>query len=227
MCSRYCEQSFAIVTTALLSGAIADRTFEHLAPSDIAITRTRRVLVKAATDYAKDGTLPKSARDPRQFEGVRGGWFTEKDGVDWLDGYRKQIAKAPLKYDAVQAADSTADIRFDRVNAIRAAIADGSALITENLFEARFRFTQELGRLGAGLLGGKGAIACPGVGLAAAVDVVGGVSRAGERPFPFGAPLVLAHHEDLVRLVRRPRRLEDQPRPVVRPVRLQSNFSSA
>ena len=29
------------------------------------------------------------------------------------------------------------------------AIADGSALITENLFEARFRFTQELGRLGA------------------------------------------------------------------------------
>jgi UDP-N-acetylglucosamine 1-carboxyvinyltransferase len=29
------------------------------------------------------------------------------------------------------------------------AISDGTALITENLFEARFRFTQELGRLGA------------------------------------------------------------------------------
>jgi UDP-N-acetylglucosamine 1-carboxyvinyltransferase len=28
-------------------------------------------------------------------------------------------------------------------------ISDGTALITENLFEARFRFTQELGRLGA------------------------------------------------------------------------------
>ena len=31
-----------------------------------------------------------------------------------------------LSVDAVKAADSTADIRFDRVNAIKAAIADGS-----------------------------------------------------------------------------------------------------
>ncbi len=86
-------------------GAISDRTWEHLAPSDIAITKTRRVLVKAATDYAKDGTLPKSARDPRQFEGVRGGWFVESTGVDWQDGYRKQIANAPLAFDDVQAAE--------------------------------------------------------------------------------------------------------------------------
>ncbi|MCD6075765.1 MAG: rieske [2Fe-2S] domain protein [Rhodospirillales bacterium] len=86
-------------------GAISDRTWEHLAPSDVAITKTRRVLVKAAQAYAKDGTLPKSARDPRCFEGVRGGWFVEQEGVDWQDGYRKQLANAPLTYDDVQAAE--------------------------------------------------------------------------------------------------------------------------
>ena len=61
--------------------------------------------MKAAQAYAKDGTLPKSARDPRCFEGVRGGWFVEKDGVDWIDGYRKQLANAPLAYDDVHAAE--------------------------------------------------------------------------------------------------------------------------
>jgi len=86
-------------------GPLSDRSFEHLAPSDVAINRTRRVLIRAARAFEKDGTLPKSARDPRLFEGARGGWFVEKNGVDWIDGYRKQIANAPLSFDDVQAAE--------------------------------------------------------------------------------------------------------------------------
>ena len=50
-----------------------------------------------------------------------------------------------LSVDAVQAADSTADIRFDRVNAIRAAIADGSYETPEKLDAALDRLLDRLG----------------------------------------------------------------------------------
>ena len=50
-----------------------------------------------------------------------------------------------LSVGAVQAADSTADIRFDRVNAIRAAIADGSYETPEKLDAALDRLLDRLG----------------------------------------------------------------------------------
>ena len=38
-------------------GRITDRTFEHLAPSDVAVNRMRRQLVRAANSIAKDGAI--------------------------------------------------------------------------------------------------------------------------------------------------------------------------
>ena len=50
-----------------------------------------------------------------------------------------------LSVDAVRAADATSDIRFDRVNAIRAAIADGSYETPEKLDIALDRLLDRLG----------------------------------------------------------------------------------
>jgi anti-sigma28 factor (negative regulator of flagellin synthesis) len=50
-----------------------------------------------------------------------------------------------LSVDAVRAADATADIRFDRVNAIRAAIADGSYETADKLDAALDRLLDRLG----------------------------------------------------------------------------------
>jgi anti-sigma28 factor (negative regulator of flagellin synthesis) len=50
-----------------------------------------------------------------------------------------------LSVDAVRAADATADIRFDRVNAIRAAIADGSYETADKLDIALDRLLDRLG----------------------------------------------------------------------------------
>lgn len=50
-----------------------------------------------------------------------------------------------LSVDAVRAADATADIRLDRVNAIRAAIADGSYETADKLDIALDRLLDRLG----------------------------------------------------------------------------------
>jgi negative regulator of flagellin synthesis FlgM len=49
-----------------------------------------------------------------------------------------------LSVDGVKAADATADIRFDRVNAIRAAIADGSYETPDKLDAALDRLLERL-----------------------------------------------------------------------------------
>jgi anti-sigma28 factor (negative regulator of flagellin synthesis) len=50
-----------------------------------------------------------------------------------------------LSVDAVRTADATADIRFDRVNAIRAAIADGSYDTDDKLDIALDRLLDRIG----------------------------------------------------------------------------------
>ena len=50
-----------------------------------------------------------------------------------------------LSVDAVRSADATADIRLDRVNAIRAAIADGSYETADKLDVALDRLLERLG----------------------------------------------------------------------------------
>ena len=49
-----------------------------------------------------------------------------------------------LSVDAVRAADATADIRFDRVNAIRAAIADGTYETPDKLDAALDRLLESI-----------------------------------------------------------------------------------
>ena len=86
-------------------GAIVDRTLENLAPSDIMIARIRRVLLEAASLLARQGTLPRSAREPGACASVRGGHFVAAEDEDWLDAYAKRIADAPLEIAATQAAE--------------------------------------------------------------------------------------------------------------------------
>ena len=86
-------------------GAIVDRTLEHLAPSDIMITRTRRHIIRAATEYAKTGTLPRSALDHRVYRDIRGGQYVHEDGVDWLDSWSQRIRDAQLKAPQAEAAE--------------------------------------------------------------------------------------------------------------------------
>ena len=50
-----------------------------------------------------------------------------------------------LSVDGVRAAESTSDVRFDRINAIRAAIADGSYDTPEKLDIALDRLLDRLG----------------------------------------------------------------------------------
>ncbi len=72
-------------------GAITDHTFEHLAPSDIMVTHTRRRIVRAAKALRKSGKAPPGSTKPKSFK-VRGGSFTEPEGVDGLKTYR-ELAK--------------------------------------------------------------------------------------------------------------------------------------
>jgi nitrite reductase/ring-hydroxylating ferredoxin subunit len=73
-------------------GTVSDRTFEHLAPSDEMIARTRRRLVRAAQVFAKDGTRPPGADDPNHYFAARGGYYAQPADADWLEFYRRQLA---------------------------------------------------------------------------------------------------------------------------------------
>jgi len=71
-------------------------------------------------------------------------------GVDAAQAARQQGVgevhdAVTLSVDAVRTADATADIRFDRVNAIRAAIADGSYETPEKLDLALDRLLDAIG----------------------------------------------------------------------------------
>jgi len=76
---------------------IVDRTLEHLAPSDMAVTRNRRVLVRAVQEHQKSGALPKLASEPKLARGVRGGAFFAPKATDWLDAYKGELDQAPLE----------------------------------------------------------------------------------------------------------------------------------
>ena len=86
-------------------GPVVDRTFEHLAPSDIAISQMRRAVIRAARAHAKDGTLPPSARDPSLFLRARGGAFVADAGRDWLEVYDELLAASRLDGPTAQAAE--------------------------------------------------------------------------------------------------------------------------
>ncbi len=75
-------------------GAILDHSFEHLAPSDQMITRTRRRLLLAARALRDNGTPPPGVDDVGVFRDARGGYFVSGNGGGWQDVYAAQLASA-------------------------------------------------------------------------------------------------------------------------------------
>jgi hypothetical protein len=74
-------------------GAIVDHESEHLAPSDVMITRTRRRLLMAARALRDHGTVPPGVADPRVYLGIRSGeWMMRGD--DWRRAYEAAMAAA-------------------------------------------------------------------------------------------------------------------------------------
>jgi hypothetical protein len=75
-------------------GPITDHAFEHLAPSDQMITRTRRRLLVAARALRDNNVLPPGAEDAEVFRGARSGYFVSDDKSPWQEIYVKQLTAA-------------------------------------------------------------------------------------------------------------------------------------
>jgi hypothetical protein len=73
-------------------GPIPDHTFEHLAPSDQMITRTRRRLLMAARALRANGQSPPGVEDAEVFREARSGFFITDDASPWQEIYAKQLA---------------------------------------------------------------------------------------------------------------------------------------
>jgi hypothetical protein len=73
---------------------IIDRTQEHLASSDRMVMLTRRVLLKAVTDYADTGKLPAVLDDAALCRKARGGDVISAAGTDWLEAYEEAMTAA-------------------------------------------------------------------------------------------------------------------------------------
>jgi phenylpropionate dioxygenase-like ring-hydroxylating dioxygenase large terminal subunit len=74
-------------------GAMVDHSFEHLAVSDLMITRTRRRLIQAAR-AAAEGILPNGVDHPEIYAGARGGDFLASASVGWLEAYTDEMRNA-------------------------------------------------------------------------------------------------------------------------------------
>lgn len=75
-------------------GAITDHSFEHLVPSDQMVARTRRRLLQAALALREAGELPPGVQDPQVMWEARSGSFHAEPGVDWMQAYRDNLARA-------------------------------------------------------------------------------------------------------------------------------------
>jgi phenylpropionate dioxygenase-like ring-hydroxylating dioxygenase large terminal subunit len=75
-------------------GPILDHTFEHLAPSDQMIARTRRRLLAAARALRDRRVPPPGTENVEVFRDARGGYFVSDARSEWQDAYAKQLAAA-------------------------------------------------------------------------------------------------------------------------------------
>jgi phenylpropionate dioxygenase-like ring-hydroxylating dioxygenase large terminal subunit len=73
-------------------GPITDHAFEHLAPSDQMITRTRRRLLIAARALRDNTESPPGVEDAEVFREARSGYFITDDTSPWQEIYAKQLA---------------------------------------------------------------------------------------------------------------------------------------
>ena len=74
-------------------GEIVDHSFEHLAPSDQMITRTRRRLLMAARALREKGAVPPCVDQPDIFRQVRSGEAVLA-ADDWQAAYRDRFQHA-------------------------------------------------------------------------------------------------------------------------------------
>jgi phthalate 4,5-dioxygenase len=82
---------------------IVDHSFEHLAPSDHMIARTRRRLLIAARALGEKGVPPPGAEDPGVYRGARSGFFVSNEVSDWQEIYARQLAMAARPGGSAQA----------------------------------------------------------------------------------------------------------------------------
>ena len=73
-------------------GPIVDHEWEHLAPSDQMIMRTRRRLLMAARALRDQGIMPPGSDDASVYRGARNGYFVSCDTSDWQQVYASQLA---------------------------------------------------------------------------------------------------------------------------------------
>jgi phthalate 4,5-dioxygenase oxygenase subunit len=71
-------------------GEIVDHSFEHLAPSDQMITRTRRRLLLAARALREKGVVPPGVDDPGIYMQARSGEAVLQ-AADWQEAYRDRM----------------------------------------------------------------------------------------------------------------------------------------
>ena len=75
-------------------GPVTDHAWEHLAPSDQMITRTRRRLLMAARALRDKHAAPPGAEHAEVYRGARSGYFVSDDNSPWQELYARQLAAA-------------------------------------------------------------------------------------------------------------------------------------
>jgi phthalate 4,5-dioxygenase len=73
-------------------GGTVDRSWENLAPSDIAIARNRRMLLNTVKAF-QNGVRPPTCDDPAAYSNARGGYYTTTRAADWMALYQEEVDK--------------------------------------------------------------------------------------------------------------------------------------
>jgi hypothetical protein len=75
-------------------GEMSDHGFEHLGPSDLMVSRTRRRLFQAAEALMRDGVSPPGVDEPQAFADARGGNYAAAEAAAFLETYRAEMKLA-------------------------------------------------------------------------------------------------------------------------------------
>lgn len=75
-------------------GPFTDHGFEHLAPTDLMISRTRRKLLSTARALRDNGVVPPGVDDPDVFFRARSGCYLHTASTSFHDAYNDQLTQA-------------------------------------------------------------------------------------------------------------------------------------
>ena len=85
-------------------GEITDFGFEHMAPSDVMVTQTRKRLL-ALLKAHKKGAVPPCVDDANTLLGLRGGEFLAPAALDLMGAYRHEVRRSTDPTGTLQAAE--------------------------------------------------------------------------------------------------------------------------